>query len=417
MQKGWFQRIFEDYWNPYFAMGMAGVLAAFYFLITGTVWAVTGEFTRFGGHILRLFNIEPSGWAYFQMIGLEGTPLTRTDGWIVFGMLFGALIMVLLGNSFKIRVPQQRRRLLQGFIGGIIAGLGARLALGCNLAAFFTGVPQFSFHAWIFMVATAFGTYVGVKIVRTRWWQGNPNLVAAQSRLKLKPAASAEADEAVKRPIQPFLGVLVTLVFGLIILYYVINGQYMLAIAALFGAGFGILIEKGQICFTSAFRDLWISGRAVMTKAIAVGMMISTVLTFIVVMQPGIDPIIKVAAPSTLIGGLLFGIGIVIAGGCETGMMYRMMEGQVLYWFVGIGNVIGATIVAYGWDHLRFYDYLVEGWPSINLIEAWGAPMALIGTLLMLLAWFLFSQWWENNFRYGSGLKTEPPKKVVSSSN
>lgn len=417
VNRRWYRKLVTDYWNPYFALGMAGILSALYFAITGTVWAVTGEFTRFGGHILHLFQIDTSGWAYFDMIGLDGSPFARTDGWIVFGMLFGALITVLLSNNFKVRMPQQKRRLVQGFTGGVIAGFGARLALGCNLAAFFTGVPQFSFHAWIFMVATAFGTFIGVKIVMSKWWRGKPNLKAGKSRLSLKATESSDVTGTNKRSTQPLLGTLVTIVFLAIVVYFVINGQYLLAVAALFGASFGILIERGQICFTSAFRDLWISGRAVMTKAIAVGMIISTVLTFIVVMQPGIDPIIRVAAPSTLIGGLLFGIGIVMAGGCETGMMYRAMEGQVLFWVVGLGNVVGATVLAYGWDHMGIHRLLVEGWPSINLIEAWGAPLALIGTLAILIIWFLFSNWWENNFRYGKGLKTKSEKKVPSSAN
>lgn len=412
MHKGGLNKILTRYWNPYFAIGAAGFLSAVYFFLTGTVWAVTGEFTRFGGHVLQWFNVDPSSWAYFEMIGLDGSPLARTDGWIVFGMLFGALITVLLSSSFKIRVPQQNRRLVQGFFGGVVAGFGARLALGCNLAAFFTGVPQFSYHAWIFMVATAAGTYLGVKVVMTKWWRGTPNIQSTTSRLQAKTAAAAQVSK--KRSVQPIFGLLVTVLFLAIVIYYSLNGQSLLAIAALFGAGFGILIERGQICFTSAFRDLWISGRAVMTKAIAVGMIISTILTFIIVMQPGIDPIIRVAAPSTLIGGLLFGIGIVMAGGCETGMMYRAMEGQVLFWVVGLGNVIGATILAYGWDHLGIYQALVQGWPSINLIEAWGAPLALIGTVVMLILWYLLAHWWENHFRYGQGLKTGPGKKVVS---
>jgi hypothetical protein len=45
----------------------------------------------------------------------------------------------------------------------MIAGFGARLAMGCNLAAFFTGIPQFSLHAWFFAVATAIGSYFGAK--------------------------------------------------------------------------------------------------------------------------------------------------------------------------------------------------------------------------------------------------------------
>ena len=117
------------------------LLSALYFGLTSTVWAVTGEFTRLGGEILQVFGVDVSGWEYYQMVKLDGSTWTRPDGWIVWGMFIGALMMVLLSNSFKVRLPQQKRRYVQGFVGGIIAGFGARLALGCNLAAFFTGVP------------------------------------------------------------------------------------------------------------------------------------------------------------------------------------------------------------------------------------------------------------------------------------
>ena len=38
--------------------------------------------------------------------------------------------------------------------------------------------------------------------------------------------------------------------------------------AALFGLAFGLIIERAQVCFTSAFRDLWLTGRTQMAKAI-----------------------------------------------------------------------------------------------------------------------------------------------------
>jgi uncharacterized protein len=409
--RGMYDKVFSRYWSPYVAVGIAGLLSALYFGITTTVWAVTGEFTRLGGHLLQLFGVDISNWAYFNLVKMNGTPLDRTDGWIVIGMLAGALITVLLGNNFKIRVPQQKRRLVQGFAGGIIAGFGARLALGCNLAAFFTGVPQFSFHSWIFMFATAVGTYIGVKIIGTSWWRGKPNLKPFQ-----KPAASEAGTPAKKRVNQRVLGLIAALLFIGVVIFYFSTGKTMLAIAALFGAGFGISIERGQICFTSAFRDMWISGRAVMTKALAIGMAISVLITFFF-LQSGMEAVIKVAAPSTLVGGLLFGIGIVLAGGCETGWMYRAMEGQLHFWVVGAGNIIGATFLAYAWDHLGVYNALAKGWPKINLIKAWGAPTALIATFALLAAWYFFSVWWERHYRFGRGLKTEEAKYVPQHSN
>ncbi|NSL52509.1 selenium metabolism membrane protein YedE/FdhT [Calidifontibacillus erzurumensis] len=410
MFKAFYNKLLGEYWNPYIAVGLAGILSAFYFAVTGTVWAVTGEFTRFGGHILQFFGVDISNWAYFNLVKMDGTTFTRTDGWIIIGMFAGALITVLLGKNFKIRIPQQKRRLVQGFIGGIIAGFGARMALGCNLAAFFTGIPQFSFHSWIFMVTTGIGTYIGVKIINTSWWRGKPNF-----QKKMAIASNKTVVQKVNKTsnLQVYLGIIVAVLFAVILAVYIVNGKALLAAAALFGLGFGILIERGQICFTSAFRDLWVSGRAVMTKALAVGVAISVILTFYFI-QSGMQALIKVSAPSTAIGGLLFGLGIVLAGGCETGWMYRAMEGQVHFWIVGVGNILGATILAYAWDHLGLYNALTEGWPAINLIEAWGPYQALFGTLLLLAIWFLFSYWWENHYRYGKGLKVEAKKSLAT---
>ena len=143
------------FWAPVPAVIAAGVLATYYFGLTGTFWAVTGEFTRWGGHVMQWFGAHPEEWGYFKVIGLQGTPLDRVDGMMIIGMLGGCLSAALWANNVKLRRPTHRIRIIQAIIGGIIAGFGARLAMGCNLAAFFTGIPQFSLHAWYFALATA----------------------------------------------------------------------------------------------------------------------------------------------------------------------------------------------------------------------------------------------------------------------
>lgn len=368
------QPIFQRYWNPYVVLLIAGILSALYFGLTSTVWAVTGEFTRLGGDILKLFGVDISGWDYYDMVHLQGSTWNRPDGWIVWGMFAGALIMVLLSNNFKIRRPQQKRRYVQGLVGGIIAGFGARLALGCNLAAFFTGVPQFSFHSWIFIVATGIGTYFGAKLTKTRWWKGRPTLTKG----------AAKPSSVKKRIIQPYIGSAIAIVYIGLMIYFFATGQKLLGFGALFGLAFGILIERGQICFTSAFRDLFLVGRSVMAKAIIVGMAISSIITVIIISVYDLTPITQIAALSTFVGGLLFGLGIVMASGCETGMMYRLMEGQVLFLPVFAGNIIGATFLAYAWDHLGVYDVLAKGGTKINLLDSIGPVGAIVATLAML---------------------------------
>ena len=78
-------------------------------------------------------------------------------------MFGGCFAAALWANNVKLRMPRSRIRIMQAIIGGIIAGFGARLAMGCNLAAFFTGIPQFSLHAWFFAIATAIGSWFGAR--------------------------------------------------------------------------------------------------------------------------------------------------------------------------------------------------------------------------------------------------------------
>ncbi|WP_205342133.1 selenium metabolism membrane protein YedE/FdhT [Denitrificimonas caeni] len=387
--------VFQRHWNPYVVLLIAGVLSALYFGLTSTVWAVTGEFTRLGGDILLLLGVDASAWQYYAMVGLHGTTWSRPDGWIVWGMFIGALMMVLLSNSFKIRLPQHKRRYLQGLVGGIIAGFGARLALGCNLAAFFTGVPQFSLHSWIFIVATGIGTFFGAKLTKMPWWKGRPSLVRG----------AAQPSKVKTRIIQPYVGAAIAIAYLGLILYFFVTGQKALGLGALFGLAFGILIERGQICFTAAFRDLFLVGRSLMAKAIIVGMAASSVLTFIIIAIYGLTPITQIAALSTLVGGVLFGLGIVMASGCETGMMYRLMEGQVLFLPVFAGNIIGATLLAYAWDHLGIYNTLVSGGAKINLVDTMGPVAAILSTLAMLGILYALTVAREKNYHHHFELK------------
>lgn len=336
---------------------------------------------------MQLFGAHPQEWGYFKVIGLEGTPLDRIDGMMIIGMFAGCIAAALWANNVKLRKPQHGIRIAQALVGGIIAGFGARLAMGCNLAAFFTGIPQFSLHAWFFAIATAAGSYFGAKFTLLPLFRIPVKLqkVTAAAPLTQHPARAARRFR---------LGMVVfflALGWSLIELFR----HPKLGIAMLCGIGFGLLIERAQICFTSAFRDLWITGRTHMAKAIILGMAVSAIGIFSYV-QLGVAPKILWAGPNAVIGGLLFGFGIVLAGGCETGWMYRAVEGQIHYWWVGLGNIIGATILAYYWDD--FAPALATNYDKVNLLETFGPIGGLLVTYLMLAIAFAAMLWWEKRF-------------------
>ncbi len=381
------QHYLVRFWSPVPAVIMAGILSAFYFGVTGTFWAVTGEFTRWGGHILQWLGVDVSHWGYFQVIGLQGTPLTRIDGVMILGMFAGCFSAALWANNVKLRLPQHRIRVFQAIVGGIIAGFGARLAMGCNLAAFFTGIPQFSLHAWFFAIATAIGSLVGAKVSL---------LPIFRIPVQLQKVTTARPlnQHAIRARRHFRIGMLLFIAFVLWATAKVFDTP-KLGYAALFGLAFGLIIERAQVCFTSAFRDLWITGRTQMAKAIIAGMAVGTIGVYSYI-QLGMDPKIFWAGPNAVIGGLLFGFGIVLAGGCETGWMYRAVEGQVHFWLVGLGNIIGSTLLALVWDDLA--PLLVVNFDKVNLLKTLGPQGGLLATYTMLGIFLALVIAWEKYF-------------------
>ncbi|MBD5166132.1 selenium metabolism membrane protein YedE/FdhT [Helicobacter sp.] len=389
------QRFLVKFWSPMPAIIALGVMAAYYFGLTGTYWAVTGEFTRWGGHIMNLLGVDTSTWGYFKIIGLAGTPLDRIDGVMIIGMFAGAFAAAAMANNVKFRLPQSKIRIAQALIGGIIAGFGARIGMGCNLASFFTGIPQFSLHAWFFTIMTLVGVWLGTKVVFLPIFRSHTKLIKVNAQKQI-------AHDEGKAKMLFILGVLVLVAVGIWVAYLMAYGVIpegkripVLAIAVVFGVGFGFTISRAQICFTSAFRDLFITGRGYMAQAVIVGMMVSTIGVFSYIML-GLPPKIMWAAPNAVIGGLLFGFGIVIAGGCECGWMYRAVEGQVHYWIVGLGNVIGSTLLAATWDY--YAEPLATSFPRINLLETFGNYGGLVVSYILLFAFLAFVLWIERRY-------------------
>lgn len=99
---------------------------------------------------------------------------------------------------------------------------------------------------------------------------------------------------------------------------------------------------------------------------------------------------------NVVIGGLLFGFGIVLVGGCEIGWMYWVVEGQVYYWWVGLGNVIGLMLFVWCWDDIVVF--FVIYWQKVNLLNVFGFFGGLLVIYLLLLIVLLLVIVWERYF-------------------
>jgi uncharacterized membrane protein YedE/YeeE len=56
------------------------------------------------------------------------------------------------------------RPLLAAVLGGLMLGYGARMAFGCNISAFFSGVASGSLHGWVWIAAALPGNWLGLKL-------------------------------------------------------------------------------------------------------------------------------------------------------------------------------------------------------------------------------------------------------------
>ncbi|OCX43161.1 hypothetical protein A7X81_07915 [Campylobacter ornithocola] len=382
------QKYLINFWDNSHSFIALGILSAVYFGIFGGVWAVTGEMTRWGGEFLEIFGIDLSSYSYYQKQNLDGTPLSRTDGIMLIGMFIGCLVAALLANKVKFRLSASKIRIFQALIGGILSGYGARLAFGCNLANFFTGLPYFSLHTWFFTFFMILGIYFGVKICNISFF---------------KPKAKLQCVNKENKPLihnkkrarwHFFLGV-VFFIFFLSWVFYLgftngnidtQNKQSLLALALIFGFVFGFIIARGQICFTSCFRDLFLFGRDNTIKATLFAMMIASIIAFAFILQGHTSKLIELS-PAVAIGAFLFGFGIVFAGGCECGWTYRACEGQVHFMIVGFANIIGTMILALTYDFLP--PFFKDG-IKINLLNYFGNLGGLYINLTLLVLLFIF---------------------------
>jgi uncharacterized membrane protein YedE/YeeE len=176
--------------GPWPILGGALALALLNFATlaaAGHPWSITWAFTLWGAKIARLFGWDPASvpfWsAGFQRSALEASVFADTTSLMDFGILAGALLAAAIAGRFVFRLKQPIGALAAAVLGGLAMGYGARIAYGCNIGAFFSGVASTSLHGWLWIAAALPGCWVGVKL---RPWFGferakesaTPNLTA-----------------------------------------------------------------------------------------------------------------------------------------------------------------------------------------------------------------------------------------------
>ena len=158
------------------------------------------------------------------------------------------------------------------------------------------------------------------------------------------------------------------------------------------GIAFGVTVQRSRFCFTSAFRDYFLLGQTRILKGILVGLVVASV-GFAMIMStvvpnpdfgsPPSDANLLPVGLSTILAGSLFGVGMVLAGGCVSGSLYRMGEGYVASWVVILGVMVGLFFLNNTWNW--WWDNLISTESNIWLPEYLSYSGSILVTLISIL--------------------------------
>ena len=119
---------------------------------------------------------------------------------------------------------------------------------------------------------------------------------------------------------------------------------YGLTFGLIIGIVFGFILQRGRFCINSAIRDPLMLKEFGLIKAVGFAIFVQMIgfaimhATGIITLNP--KPFMWGAQ---IVGGFVFGIGMVLAGGCASGTTYRVGEGMMGSFVALLGFITGAV--------------------------------------------------------------------------
>ncbi|GAA4543740.1 YeeE/YedE family protein [Amycolatopsis samaneae] len=163
-----FARVFRGSWPMLVGALVLGVLAAAVFLVSGGIWGVTSAFSLWGAKILQVFGLHPEHWEFWRLkanaTSLNTTVWKDKTSLTDIGIMIGAGVAAAAAGAWKIHSSIPWRTALAAVLGGILMGVGARMAGGCNIGAYLGGISVGSLHGWLWGVFALGGTWIGLRL-------------------------------------------------------------------------------------------------------------------------------------------------------------------------------------------------------------------------------------------------------------
>jgi len=169
-----------------------------------------------------------------------------------------------------------------------------------------------------------------------------------------------------------------------------------LALFWIFGLALGFILQRSRFCFVSAVSNCFLFRDTRLLQGILGGLFIAT-LGFVFIMYrmvpdptTGNIPLTAIISPfgwHLALGGLLFGSGMMLSGGCITGNLYRIGEGGLSALVAFFGIILGMGALQFTWPW--WWENYISTLPAIWLPAKVGWVGAVAITLLVIILLFI----------------------------
>lgn len=151
------------------AAAIVAALAVLHMAVAGQPWGVVYGLGLWAAKTVQLVGFDLSGSAFWAAAGqaerLQQSVLTDMTSLTNIGLIVGAFVVTAWRGEMN--VPRSRLP-GKGWVAAVLAGLAmgyaSRLAFGCNVGAFFSGISTGSLHGWVWFAAAFVGSIAGVRL-------------------------------------------------------------------------------------------------------------------------------------------------------------------------------------------------------------------------------------------------------------
>jgi len=150
--------------DPVIALAAIAVLDIFMFVSIGA-WTVGGGETMMTGIAAEAIMGDALHRLPFWQLVFQPDP-TYWKIYISIGMLLGGIIGAVASREFRIRLPKRLLDWVLITIGGLLMGIGIRLAFVCNVSTFFGLTPEMNLGGYLSITGIVAGAWVGSMIYK-----------------------------------------------------------------------------------------------------------------------------------------------------------------------------------------------------------------------------------------------------------